>query len=108
MHLKCFILSLYCLIAAAHAQQLHLQGAVTDAQSGKPIAGSTIGTSAKNIFYQADNGGRFDIADTRLQPTDTISISCVGYVTQKMIASKFNDRLLINLNPMQPSLMKLK
>jgi hypothetical protein len=84
-------------ISVAYAQQVHLQGYVVDAQTGLPVGEATIGVSEKNLFYPTNSKGEFDISDGKIAQTDSISVSCIGYQTQKIKAVDFKTEAVIKL-----------
>ncbi|QKJ31658.1 carboxypeptidase-like regulatory domain-containing protein [Mucilaginibacter mali] len=106
MNLKCLVVFFSLFSITAHAQ--HLQGNVIDGQTNQTIPGATISIASKNFFYPADNDGKFDISDSRIQSTDTISISCVGYITQKMVVRDFGQETVVKLQPFTTQLKEVK
>ncbi|HVV55932.1 MAG TPA: carboxypeptidase-like regulatory domain-containing protein [Mucilaginibacter sp.] len=85
-HLILFLLN----VSIASAQTVHLKGLITDARSGSPVPAATISIAEKNLFYPADNDGRFDIAPGQWAASDSLAFSCIGYRTQKV---KIGDML---------------
>src|SRR5476651_579353 len=102
------VVTLLFALSRGHAQQVKLQGSVADAQTGKPVAGATIGIAAKNFFFPADDNGKYEIADSRITINDTISISSIGYITQKMVVKGLAQPILIKLMPYVTALKEVK
>ena len=86
-------------ISLVHAQQIHLQGRIVDAQSNLPVAAATISFSAKRLVYFADNEGKFDITSGKVTGTDSVSFSCVGYKTKKVLAADISPNGITLLWP---------
>jgi len=97
MKFKCLVILLLN-ISAVYGQQTHLFGHVVDAQTGLPVGEATIGVQEKNLFYPTNNKGEFDISDVKIVPTDSISISCIGYQTQKRKTADFKAETIIKLS----------
>ncbi|MGZ3753910.1 MAG: carboxypeptidase-like regulatory domain-containing protein [Mucilaginibacter sp.] len=95
-------------IAIANAQQLHLTGSVIDSITNKPIANATIGLVNKNLFYPADDAGKFDISGANLTPTDSVGFSCIGYQTKKFTISGLHVDEVIKLKPLVIALNEVK
>jgi hypothetical protein len=93
-YLVLFILN----IAIARAQQVHLQGFVKDAETNQPIAAATISIRSKNLYYPADNSGRFNIEIDSLTNSDSVSFSCIGYQTKKVRTGDLSQGITIKLN----------
>ena len=95
-------------ISVAYAQQVHLQGYVVDAQTGLPVGEATIGVPEKNLFYPTNNKGEFDISDDKIAKTDSVSVSCIGYQTQKLKAADFRAETIIKLATLVKVLREVK
>jgi hypothetical protein len=80
-----------------NARQIHLSGSIIDAKDSIPIASATISVPSKKVFYPADNQGKFDFNDSRITDTDTLTISCMGYQSQKMLVSSIGVNAVIRL-----------
>lgn len=80
-----------------NAQQIHLSCSIIDAKEGIPIPSATLSVPSKNVFYPADNQGKFDCDDSRIANTDTLIISCMGYQSQKMLVSTIGFNAVIRL-----------
>lgn len=107
MRLKAFfIFSL--IITAAKAQQVHLTGSITDAQTNQPIASASISVAAKRLFFPADSAGKFDIANIDLAKSDSVAFSCIGYQTAKMLIGAVETNALIKLVPQVNLLREVK
>src|SRR5258708_3744031 len=86
-------------LSRGYAQQTPLQGTVTDAHTGKPIAGATISIPAKNFFFPADDEGKYDITDNSVASIDTISISAIGYITLRLPVNGLARPAISKLTP---------
>jgi hypothetical protein len=95
-------------ITVVHAQQIHLQGSVVDAQTNQPIAASTISIIEKKLFYPADNAGKFEVISNELTNTDSVGFSCIGYQTQKIKTGDMPRDIVIKLSPMMNMLHEVK
>jgi len=93
-----FIASLLYL-TTAQAQQLHLQGYIKDSQTNQQIRAATISIQSKDLFYPANNAGRFDIQTDSLTTTDSISFSSVGYHPKKIKSGELLPGITIKLEP---------
>jgi len=90
------------------AQPIHLQGSIVDSQTGKPIPSATLSVAAKNFFYPADDSGKFSIDDQKFDKADTLSISCIGYQTQKMLVEDIVQNAFVKLSPAMMMLNEVK
>jgi hypothetical protein len=90
------LLALMC-FGGLNAQQIHLSGNIIDLKDGSPIASATISVPSKKVFYPADNQGKFDFNDSRITDTDTLTISCMGYQSQRMLVSSIGVNSVIRL-----------
>jgi len=99
-----FVLSLN----LAQAQQIHLQGTVTDAQTGQPVSGATISIAGKRLFFPADSTGKFNINNKDLAKSDSVAFSCIGYKTIKMLISEVANDTVIKLAPLVNMLNEVK
>ncbi len=68
-----------------------LQGTVTD-EKGQPLAGATVRVVNTILYSYTDDGGRYNLP--AVQPTDSISVSYLGYRTQVI---SINSRTEINI-----------
>ncbi len=93
-----FLFILLLNISIGYAQQVHIWGRVVDAQTGLPVGEATIGVSERNLFYPTNNNGEFDISDDKISKTDSISVSCIGYQTQKIRAADFKAETVVKLS----------
>jgi hypothetical protein len=91
-----------------NAQRIHLRGSIIDAKDGIPIASATISVPSKNVFYPADNQGSFDFNDNRIANTDTLTISCMGYQSQKMLVSNIGVNAVIRLQAFITNLKEVR
>jgi hypothetical protein len=107
MKFRC-LLVLLLNISVVYAQQVHLQGYVVDAQTGLPVGEATIGVPQKNLFYPTNNKGEFDISDDKIAKTDSMSISCIGYQTQKLKVADFKAGTVVKLSVMVKVLREVK
>lgn len=83
MKIKCLIFFLFT-ASFVYAQNVHLKGRVVDAKSGEPIPAATISVIEKNLFFPADNAGKFDFDSAQLTASDSVAFSCIGYKTQRI------------------------
>jgi len=99
-----FMLSL----SLVQAQQIHLQGMVTDAQTGQPVSAATVSIAAKRLFFPADSTGRFNVINIDLVKSDSVAFSCIGYQTVRMLISEVDSNAVIKLAPQVNMLGEVK
>lgn len=80
-------------------QDVHLVGQVLDKETKSPIPRATIGVNAKNIFFRGNTDGSFDFSDERLENSDTLTISYLGYATQHIVIGKIKKPFLVMMEP---------
>ncbi len=85
-------LSIFILCLSSFAQKT-VRGKVTDASGNKPLAGATVLFSGKG-GTTTDKDGNFTV-DCR--KTNSITVSFVGFVTQKQIIKNCDDEIIIAL-----------
>jgi hypothetical protein len=103
--MKILSLFLFVLITTfVNAQQIQLLGTVVDSHTNHPIAAATISIVEKNMFYQTDNAGKFEISSNKIRSADSVSFSCIGYQTKKI---KVNDLPLGSIVKLVPSVNML-
>lgn len=90
------------------AQQVHLQGSVTDAQIGQPIPAATISIAAKRLFFPTDSAGKFNITNRDIASSDSVAFSCIGYQTIKMLVTDVANNAKIKLLPQVNMLGEVK
>lgn len=102
-----WLLVLFLNITIAYSQQI--KGNIIDAITNQPIAGATINIISQNLFYPADDTGKFNIrVNNSLANTDTINFSCVGYQSQKIRVAEILVNSIIKLNPLVTALTEVK
>ena len=107
--MKCLVLIASLLyLTTTQAQQSHLQGDIKDSQTNQPIPAATISIQSKDLFYPADNAGKFDIQTDSLTTTDSVSFSCIGYHARKIIASDLSPGTIVKLDPNIAQLQEVK
>ncbi|MCO6499576.1 MAG: TonB-dependent receptor [Vicingus serpentipes] len=74
--------------------QQQLKGKVFDAETNSPLIGATIKTSDKKVTV-TDNNGAFSI---NCSESLELSISYIGYTTQKQVIQNCNEEVTINLS----------
>src|ERR1700761_1104018 len=95
-------------VSLSNAQQIHLQGSVTDAQTGQPVSAATVSITAKRLFFPADSSGKFNIINRNLVKSDSVAFSCIGYQTFKMLIGDITDNVIIKLSPQVNMLGEVK
>ncbi len=90
------------------AQSTHLQGSIVDAQTDKPIPSATLSVASKNFFYPTDDSGKFTIDENKLNGADTLSVSCIGYQTQKFLVKDIAANAIVKLSPATMMLSEVK
>lgn len=103
-----FLFIFFVNITTVNAQQIHLKGSIVDAQTNLPIAAATISIVEKNLFYPADNAGKFDISSSELNSMDTVSFSCIGYRTNRIKIGELPLDNIIRLQPVVNMLQEVK
>lgn len=91
-----------------NAQQVHLQGSVTDLQTGQPISSATISIAAKRLLFPTDSAGRFNINNKDLAKSDSVAFSCIGYKTVKLLIGEVTKDTIIKLTPQVNMLGEVK
>ncbi|WP_461453616.1 carboxypeptidase-like regulatory domain-containing protein [Mucilaginibacter sp.] len=84
-------------ISVVNAQQIHLQGTIKDAETNQPIAAATISIQSKELYYPADNAGRFNIETDSPVNSDSVIFSCIGYKTKKVKAADLSPGIIVKL-----------
>ncbi|MBS1928333.1 MAG: carboxypeptidase-like regulatory domain-containing protein [Bacteroidetes bacterium] len=67
------------------------KGMVISEKDHKPIPFATVGLVKENTGINADENGYFELNSTHPQPNDSLIISTIGYVTQKLSLNKLPD-----------------
>ena len=67
------------------------KGTVIAAKDHQPIPFASVGLIKENIGINADENGYFELNTTHPQPNDSLVISSVGFVTQKLSLHKLPD-----------------
>lgn len=107
--MKClFFITIFFYLTNTYAQQVHLQGQVNDSQTGQPIAAATISIQSKDLFYPADNAGKFNIVSNTISEDDSVTFSCIGYQTKRLIAKCLSTFTTIKLTPTLTTLQEVK
>ncbi len=88
IHLWMF-LSILFFSSTTYAQKKEISGRVTDATTGQPVVGSTIGVKGSTIATQTNESGNFTI--TVPSQNSRIVISSVGFDPQEMSVSGQNN-----------------
>jgi hypothetical protein len=94
--------------AFAQSQSIHLKGTILDSRTNQPVAAATVNIAKKNLFYPADNNGKFNFNIDKIANTDTISFSCLGYQTKKVIAKDVLNNDIVKLSPAVTVLKEVK
>ena len=78
--------------------QITIQGKIINAKNKAIIPFATIGLVKENIGTNADEEGSFSLTSKANKVNDTLIISCVGFITQKLLKDgKNNTSLIIEL-----------
>ncbi|WP_221393740.1 carboxypeptidase-like regulatory domain-containing protein [Dyadobacter sp. NIV53] len=89
-------LLLFNLIAfTTHAQWL-TTGFVTDKNTGEAIASAAVRNTSRQMITTTTRLGAFQIF---AYSGDSLIVSCVGYVSQKFVISKTDNKLIVELLP---------
>ena len=88
-----------CFILTARAQASHNTARVVDASSGQPIPYASIGVCNRPLGTVADAQGSFLLSRIGAADTDTLVISCVGYVSRKLLAKQLPSETTLRLIP---------
>jgi len=91
-----------------YAQQVHLQGTITDAQTNRPIASATVSIPSQHLYFKTDIAGKFDIPSGKVTDADSIGFSCIGYQTKKLKVGDIQPNALIKLAPAVNMLQEVK
>jgi len=91
-----------------YAQQVHLQGTITDAQTNRPIASATVSIPSQHLYFKTDIAGKFDIPSGKVTDADSIGFSCIGYQTKKLKARDMLSNVIIKLAPAVNMLQEVK
>lgn len=82
---------------------------ITDATTGSPLPYASVGIQHKPIGAVADGEGRFVIQPlSAAAPTDTVVVSCIGYVPRKLLASELSRLAEVKLMPQAQALGEVK
>lgn len=105
MNLKPLLLFLL-MVTSASAQKTLLTGIIVDSKTNEAIPYATIGLINKNLFYRADENGKFDVTN-KLNTTDTVSFSCIGYRTIKLTTEELPTDAIIRLLQLNKTLSEV-
>jgi hypothetical protein len=94
-------------VSQVYGQQIHLQGCVKDAQTNQPVASTTISILSKRLYFLADNDGNFNIISDKINITDSVTFSCIGYQTLKFRAKELASAI-VKLEPITKALQEVK
>ena len=80
---------------------------VVDARTGRPVPYASVGVRGKPQGTVADAQGVFPLAQVGAEPTDTVVISCVGYVPRKLPAGQLRHETTLRLAPQPTALAEV-
>lgn len=88
---------LFCtLMAALGINAQTLKGTLKDAASGEGLPFVNLGLLNKNIGTVSDDNGVFAMAVPKINVSDTVRISAIGYATKNIALADFQKQLLEN------------
>src|SRR4030042_7186301 len=96
-YLILIILCLWCVTSPAEEQRI--SGVIKDASTRQPLKGANIYLSASMIGTVSDGDGFFTLSMKQLNPSDSLSISFMGYKQYKIPIGAIKDNLQIRLEP---------
>ncbi len=73
-------------VSSAHAQQATISGRVTDAASGRPIAGARVSVTGVNLAAQTNTDGVYTIRGS-VPSAATVRVNSLGYAEERRQAS---------------------
>jgi hypothetical protein len=103
-------LFLFFLLLSLETAAQTISGTVLDAETHKPIPYANVGVIHKTKGTVTDRQGAFSLGAVSREQTDTLKISCVGYVPLVLPLYQANVDLFLENRPFEldPSLEKLK
>ena len=81
---------------------------VVNAATKSPISGATVGVREKKIFSATGTDGRFELMYARITVKDTLTISCLGYKTQRMVIRNIKQPLVTSMEPFFTQLAEVR
>ncbi len=96
----------FCIVIlfASSVQAQTLTSTVIDSATQKPIPYATVQLNNKGVITNEEGRFSFQLNET-IQPTDSLSISCIGYASLKKPLNEFSEKVIvlaakaIELNP---------
>ncbi|WP_167855170.1 carboxypeptidase-like regulatory domain-containing protein [Hymenobacter wooponensis] len=84
------------------------QGTITRADSGAPVPYASVGVKGKPLGTVANETGQFPLQPlAQALPTDTIVVSCVGFLPQKQTAAQLRQTPSVTLTPQATQLKEV-
>lgn len=100
--MRLFVLLCFCLLPMLTFAQSTVYGRVLDAQSGEGLPGVTVLQTATTNGASTDHNGYFSFAATNQADSVTLTVSSIGYLTQRLRVaggSNVTLRLVIDSKP---------
>lgn len=97
MKIRLFILMiLVCVLCVeANAQQAVLSGKIIEAEQGEGLSGVALLLKSSGQTFTTDVNGYFKILQEKIQPTDSVLISCMGFFPIGRVAGELKNATLM-------------
>lgn len=107
LRLPFFFTITFILIFSITAKSQHLQGTITDAESGQPLPYVHVGILGKNYGTVSDENGKYRIELEGIAPQDSLAFSILGYQVQKFYIASIQSKSILDIF-LQPTIYEIE